>query len=106
MRIRGEAHTVVVAPKDGTVLARHIWNAIPFDNVMMVATVPGSRVPPALRGGRAVDPDRPYRIALDAFVATNQASVERLGLAGIEFQRTNRLARDVVIDWIRKKKTF
>jgi 5'-nucleotidase / UDP-sugar diphosphatase len=92
--------------KRGTVLARHIWNAIPFDNEMMVATVPGSQVPAYFRKGQTLDPTRQYKIALDGFVATNESSIERLGLAGIKFHRINRLGRDVVIDWIKKKKTF
>ncbi len=92
--------------RSGTILARHVWNMLPFDNRMVVATVRGSQVPESLRGSRAVDPEREYKIAMADFTATNQAERERIGLGEIQFEPTGKVFRDVIIEWIRKKKAL
>jgi 2',3'-cyclic-nucleotide 2'-phosphodiesterase (5'-nucleotidase family) len=89
--------------KRGTILIRHVWNMLPFDNRMVVATVRGSQVPESLRNGQELDPAREYKIAMADFTATNPVERDRIGLGDIQFQSTEKLFRDVVIEWIRKK---
>lgn len=87
----------------GPILVRHVWNMLPFDNRMVVATVLGSQVPKSLRNGQELDPARQYTIAMADFTAINPLERERIGLGDIQFQSTGKLFRDVIIEWIRKK---
>jgi hypothetical protein len=73
---------------------------------MLVAKVPGSRIPEGLRAGRTVEPEREYSLALPDFVATNEAIATQLGVTGIQFQNTSILLRDVILDWVKKQKTL
>jgi 2',3'-cyclic-nucleotide 2'-phosphodiesterase (5'-nucleotidase family) len=89
----------------GTIMARSIWNILPFDNRFMIGRFRGSQLPPSITAGREIDPDREYTLAVSDFVATNQRA--EMGAAGLEFpQQTNRVDRDVIMDWIRKKKVL
>ena len=89
----------------GTILARHVWNIIPFDNRIVIGTFQGSELPPAITEGRVIDPNREYTLAVSDFVATNQRA--ELGVTGLRFpRRTNRLHRDLLIDWVKKKKVL
>ncbi|MFN7936198.1 MAG: bifunctional UDP-sugar hydrolase/5'-nucleotidase [Bryobacteraceae bacterium] len=90
----------------GDILARHIWNIMPFDNVMMTAKVKGSQVPASLRKDKAVDADRDYVIALPDYVATNEGQVKSLGIGGIKFVETDFYLRDVIIEWVKKQKVL
>ena len=90
----------------GRILARHIWNIMPFDNRMAVAIVRGSRVPEALRRGATIDPNREYKIAMTDYTATNEAERQKLGLGDIRFEPTEPLLRDLLIEWIGKKKSL
>jgi 2',3'-cyclic-nucleotide 2'-phosphodiesterase (5'-nucleotidase family) len=88
----------------GTVLARAVWNILPFDNAVLIGKFKGSRLPPKVREGRTIDPDREYTLAVTDFAAANQASKQQLGVSGLNFPKTAAMQRDMVIDWIRKKK--
>ena len=88
----------------GPILERHIWNIIPFDNVIMVAKVPGSKVPEAMRKSAVIDPAKEYTIALSDFLATNPVSLKTFGLLDVKFQATDQFLRDVVINWVKKVK--
>ena len=89
----------------GTILARHVWNIIPFDNKMVAGTFQGRELPPAVTSGRSLDPNREYTLAVSDFVASAQRA--ELGVTGLKFsRRTNRLQRDLLIDWIKKKKVL
>lgn len=93
-----------ILPK-GTILARHIWNIMPFDNRLLIGRFKGSQLPSSITSGRAIDPDREYTLAVSDFVATNQQA--EMGASGLQFlQQTNRVDRDVLMDWIRKKKVL
>ena len=92
--------------RQGTILVRHVWNMLPFDNRMVIAIVRGSQVPESLRKGQKLDPVREYKIAMADFTATNQAERDRIGLGDIQFQSTGKLFRDVIIEWMRKKKVL
>jgi 2',3'-cyclic-nucleotide 2'-phosphodiesterase (5'-nucleotidase family) len=89
----------------GTILARHIWNIMPFDNRLLIGRFKGSQLPSSIASGRSIDPDREYTLAVSDFVAVNQQA--EMGASGLQFpQQTGRVDRDVVMDWIRKKKVL
>ena len=89
----------------GTILARHVWNILPFDNRFVIGRFLGSELPPWITAGRSIDPTREYTLAVSDFVATNQRA--EMGATGLQFpQQTNRIDRDVLIDWIKKKKVL
>jgi 2',3'-cyclic-nucleotide 2'-phosphodiesterase (5'-nucleotidase family) len=90
----------------GTVRERAIWNIMPFDNVMMTAKVKGSEVPPQLSQGATLDPQKEYVLALHDFSVGNEALRRTLGIERISFTATNRLLRQLLIDWVRKKKVL
>jgi 2',3'-cyclic-nucleotide 2'-phosphodiesterase (5'-nucleotidase family) len=97
---RGGVRDVV---PEGRILARAIWNIQPFDNMVVVGTFKGSELPPAIREGHTIEPDREYKVATLDFVATNQAA--QFQTTGLKFPiNTGVLARDMVIEWIRKKR--
>ena len=88
----------------GRVLARAIWNILPFDNAVVIGKFKGSQLPLKVREGHAIDPDREYSLATTDFTAANQASVDQLGVSGLDFPKTAAMQRDMVIDWIKKRK--
>jgi 2',3'-cyclic-nucleotide 2'-phosphodiesterase (5'-nucleotidase family) len=90
----------------GTILARTIWNILPFDNAVVIGKFKGSQLPPKVREGRTIDPDREYTLATTDFTAANQASTDQLNVTGLVFPKTAAMQRDMVIDWIKKKKTL
>lgn len=90
----------------GKILERHIWNIIPFDNVMMTAKLKGPAISDAIRKGRTVEPDKEYTLALSDFLATNPASIKQLGLEGVKFTEVDLYLRDVLINWVKKKKVL
>jgi len=90
----------------GTVLARVIWNILPFDNAVVIGKFKGSQLPAKVREGHSIDPDREYTLATTDFTAANQASEGQFGVSGLAFPRTDAMQRDMVIDWIKKKKVL
>jgi len=91
-----------VLPK-GQLLARHVWNILPFDNRIMLGRFKGSELPPAITKEHPVDPDREYTVAVTDFAAANQASTDELNASGLNFSKTGPMQRDAVIDWIKRK---
>ena len=90
---------------EGTILARHVWNMMPFDNRIVIGRFHGSELPPSITAGRSIDPNREYTLAVSDFVGTNQRT--ELGTTGLVFpQHLDLLHRDLVIDWIRAKKVL
>jgi len=85
---------------EGRLLARHVWNVMPFDNHVVVGEFRGRDLPYFLIEERRLDPDRTYRLATMDFVATTWK--ERRS-ADLDFTDTGRLVRDAVIEWIRKR---
>ncbi len=87
----------------GVVLARNVWNIMPFDNRIAVARIKGSQISAALRRGRAVNPDQEYTVVMSDFSATNEKERRDVGVAEAKFEVTDRLLRDLLIDWIGKQ---
>ncbi|HTB15704.1 MAG TPA: bifunctional UDP-sugar hydrolase/5'-nucleotidase [Bryobacteraceae bacterium] len=88
----------------GPILARAVWNILPFDNAVVIGKFKGSQLPPKVREGHTIDPDREYTLATTDFTAANQGSNDQLGVSGLDFPKTAAMQRDMVIDWIKKKK--
>ena len=89
---------------EGRILARNIWNILPFDNYIVIGKFKGSQLPPAITERYKVQPDREYTVATTDFTAANQAAPDQLHVSGLKFPRTGPLQRDAVIDWIKKKR--
>jgi 5'-nucleotidase / UDP-sugar diphosphatase len=94
----------------GELLARHVWNVMPFANRVVIVEIPGDQLA-ALKdpSGRTdpvvtaqLDPKRVYRLATTDFVAQSWADIGKI------FPREDQgvLLRDVVIDWIRERKVL
>jgi 5'-nucleotidase/UDP-sugar diphosphatase len=90
----------------GQLLVRHIWDIMPFDNRVVIGTFKGSQLPPHILGGRPVDPNREYTLAVSDYTAANQETQENLRTSGLEFPHDVGLMRDILIDWFRKKKVI
>jgi hypothetical protein len=88
----------------GPIVARAIWNILPFDGRILVASVPGKLVSEALRRGRAVEPEQLYTVALPDFVVENQRERMRLGVDGMKFRNTGEVLRDLMIEWVKTKR--
>ncbi|MDE0620874.1 MAG: bifunctional UDP-sugar hydrolase/5'-nucleotidase [Bryobacterales bacterium] len=82
---------------EGTVMARHIWNILPFDNALVEATVRGDRLPEEARADQDLEPGRMYRFVTNDYVA---------GLpefAGIDFTARELTLRDAVLNWVKAR---
>src|SRR5665213_2921549 len=91
----------------GKILARQIWDILPFDNYIVVGTFRGSELPPTvLKEFPSIRPDKLYKLATTDFTAANQASADQLSVSGLKFPEKTKLQRDAVIDWVKKKKVL
>ena len=87
----------------GRILARNIWNILPFDNYLVTGKFKGSQLPKAITERYPVEPGREYTVTTTDFTADNQASRDQLETTGLAFPKTGPLQRDAVIAWIKKK---
>ena len=95
---------------EGVLLARHVWNVMPFDNRVVTVDIPGDQLAtltdPSGRTDPVVtaklDPKRVYRLVTTDFVAQSWAD------SGKAFPRRNQgvLLRDLLIDWIKQRKVI
>jgi 2',3'-cyclic-nucleotide 2'-phosphodiesterase (5'-nucleotidase family) len=95
---------------EGQLLARHIWNVMPFDNHVIIAEVPGDQLmkledpsrPVKVAGTAKLDPKRTYRLVTTDFLASSWRD------RGYKFRVTDQgvLLRDVLIDWIKQKRAI
>ena len=90
----------------GKILARQIWNILPYDNEIVTGKFKGSRLPIALTKGQNIDPEREYTVAATDFTAVNQSSPTQLGTTGLVFRPVGIAQRQAVIAWIRRKKVL
>jgi 5'-nucleotidase / UDP-sugar diphosphatase len=90
----------------GQLLARHIWNVMPFDNAVLVGTFKGKALPPVVVGDRKIEPEREYTLAVTDYTAANQATQENLRVSGLSFPNELGLLRDLLLDWVKKKKVL
>lgn len=90
----------------GRLLARHVWNLMPFDNRVMVGKFHGSQLPAVVKEGRQIDPNRIYSLAVTDFTVANQGERSQLRTQGLEFPQSGPLLRDLLIAWIQKKQVL
>ena len=84
----------------GQLLARHVWNVLPFGNLISVEQIRGTQLPAELTNGRNVDPNRLYRVATNDFVGGKWREL------GLPFSEDEKLVRDVMIEWIKNQKVI
>ena len=95
---------------EGELLARHVWNVMPFDNRVVTLDIPGAqlaaltdpsgRTDPVVK--ERLDPKRVYRLVTTDFVAQSWADSGK----AFPVQDQGVLLRDVVIDWIKQRKVI
>lgn len=100
---RGNVRDVLPA---GRLLARHVWNILPFDNKIVIGRFKGAELPPVIAREHTIDPEREYTVATTDFTAINQSSPDELNASGLKFSKTGPLQRDAVLRWIQKKKVI
>ena len=88
----------------GRILARDVWNILPFDNYIVMGKFKGKDLPRSITSRYPVEPDKEYTVATTDFTAANQSAAEQFNTTGLRFPNTGPLQRDAVIEWIRKKK--
>ena len=88
----------------GKLLARNIWDMLPFEDHVLVGSFKGSELPPAITARYPVEPDRDYKVAVTSFLAANEASPTQLSATGLKFPITGPSERDAMLMWVRKKK--
>lgn len=88
---------------EGKLLARSIWNIMPFDNLLVLGKAPGRLIPPFIRGERNLDPEKIYSIASIDFVVETwrNGTDEALREFGRAFSLDGPLLRDVLLDSVR-----
>jgi 2',3'-cyclic-nucleotide 2'-phosphodiesterase (5'-nucleotidase family) len=87
----------------GKLLARNIWNMLPFEDHIVVGRFKGRDLPPAITSRYPVEPDREYKVAVTQFMATNQASSSQLSATGLKFPVVGPKQRDAMLTWVSKQ---
>jgi 2',3'-cyclic-nucleotide 2'-phosphodiesterase (5'-nucleotidase family) len=85
---------------EGRILARHVWNIMPFDNRLAVGRFLGKQLPEEAAAGRTLDPEKEYRVVTNDFIADQWREF------GLEFPENGPLIRDLIIEWIKQKKVI
>jgi len=95
---------------EGELLARHVWNVMPFDNRVVTLEVPGDqlaaltdpsgRTDPVVK--ERLDPQQVYRLVTTDFVAQSWADIGKT----FPLRDQGVLLRDLLIDWIQQKKVI
>jgi len=97
----GDVHTTL---PEGKLLARSIWNMLPFEDHVVVGRFKGRELPAAITARYPVEPDREYKVAVTQYLAINQASPSQLSATGLKFPVTGPRQRDAMLAWVSKKK--
>lgn len=88
----------------GKLLARNIWNMLPFEDHVVMGTFTGRQLPAAITVRYPVQPDREYKVAVTQFLAINQASPSQLSTTGLQFPVMGPKQRDAMLAFVRRKK--
>jgi hypothetical protein len=75
---------------------------MPFDDHAIAGKFKGSELPAAVARAHSVDPNREYTLVTTEFISETGT----LGTSGLKFTRTGTVLRDLLISWIRKRKTL
>jgi 5'-nucleotidase/UDP-sugar diphosphatase len=90
----------------GKLLARKIWNMLPFEDHVLVGRFKGSELPPAITARYPVQSDREYKVAVTAFLAANQASPSQLSTTGMTFPVIGPSQRDAMLAFVARTKVL
>jgi 5'-nucleotidase / UDP-sugar diphosphatase len=90
----------------GKLLARNIWNMLPFEDHVLMGTFKGSQLPSAITARFPVDPNKEYKVAVTAFLAANQSSPSQLATTGMKFPVTGPSQRDAMLSWVSRTKVL
>jgi 2',3'-cyclic-nucleotide 2'-phosphodiesterase (5'-nucleotidase family) len=90
----------------GKLLARDIWNMLPFEDHIVVGRFKGSELPSPITTRYPVDRDHEYKVAVTQFVAINQASPSQLGATGLKFPEVGPKQRDAMLTWVSKQRVL
>ncbi len=89
----------------GQILARSVWNIMPFDNLMVAGNIPGRLLPEFIRGSTPVEPDKLYTVATIDFLVEGwrNSKDEILRQFGRAMPLDGPYLRDALIDWIKAR---
>jgi 5'-nucleotidase / UDP-sugar diphosphatase len=88
--------------KKGILRKRHVWNLMPFDNVMVMGKFKGSELPEVIRARHTVDPAREYTFAVSDFTASTEGTKSW----GLKFPQSGPMLRDLLLEWVEKTKVI
>ncbi|HPP01012.1 MAG TPA: bifunctional UDP-sugar hydrolase/5'-nucleotidase [bacterium] len=88
----------------GNFTYRAVWTIYPFENTLVVAQVPGSRIPKNFYGMQPVDPAKTYKIVTNSYVR-DQWEHDFPSFADIQWEETGLSMRDSILRYIEKRKT-
>lgn len=84
----------------GQMLARHVWNILPFDNEVVEAVAAGADVPEEV--ARGLVPDKLYRLVTNDFVAGQWTDRGR----DLDFKPTGNTLRDMFLEWVKERRVL
>lgn len=89
----------------GEILARHVWNIMPFDNTFVVGKVPGKLIPDFIRGDRQLEPEKIYSIGTIDFLVEGwrNAKEESVRAFGRAMPLDGPMLRDLMIQYFKTK---
>ena len=82
---------------EGRILARHIWNILPFGNTIFHGRMYGKDLPEEVTKDHRVDPQREYTVATNSFIG------EQWRERGLNLPNEGPRIRDVLIGWVKKQ---
>jgi 5'-nucleotidase / UDP-sugar diphosphatase len=96
--------------RTGTLRKRHVWNLMPFDNIMVMGKFKGKQLPEAVRrnqtNDQTIDPEREYTFAVTDFTASSDSTPGRPGSWELVFPTRGPLLRDLLLTWVEKTKVI
>ena len=92
--------------RTGPLRKRHIWNLMPFDNMMVTGKFKGSQLPETIRQRYTVDPEREYTFAVTDFSASTESAPGRAKSWNLTFSQNGPLLRDLLLEWAEKTKVI
>ncbi len=92
----------------GRIEARHLWNIMPFDNLMVTGRVKGSLIPAFLVKESPLDPKKFYRVTTIDFLIESwrNGKDEALRAFAQAMPLDGPLLRDAMIDWVKARQTI
>ena len=84
----------------GRLLARHVWNVMPFEDTVVIVEVEGRELPEETVEEMDVDPNGAYSLALSDFTAATHRVFRSKPARALE---GDPLLRDLIIEWIRER---